>query len=60
LAAGAASGIVSLLYSADIAARPALDLDFYTRVFESKGSFEPEQTASFAMGDGFTEIVARR
>ena len=60
LAAGAVSGIMNLIYNADIASGPTLDLDFYARVFESEGSFQAEHVASFAMGDGYTEIVARR
>lgn len=60
LAAGAVSGIMNLIYNADIASKPTLDLDFYAEAFEADGAFEPEQVTSMAMGAPYTEIVARR
>lgn len=60
LACGAVAGMMNLIFSAGIEHKPTLDLEFYANTFEQDGQFEPEQLASMASGDPYTEIVARR
>jgi hypothetical protein len=60
LAAGGIAGMMNLVRVGDIQDKPTLDDAFYARVFESAHSFSSEQTRSMAMGDPYTEVVAKR
>lgn len=60
LAAGGVAGLMNLVYVAKIDEKPTLDFDCYARVFESPERFTSQHVASFARGDGYTEIVASR
>lgn len=60
VAEGVASALMNLLYYGDITGNPTLDEEYYYELFEEKGGFDSEQTASVAMGDEYTEVVVTK
>lgn len=57
LANGGASGIMNLIYNADITTYPQLDDAFYVNIHKSKDKFVGKQVKCRAMGDEFDEFI---
>ena len=60
LATGGIGGLMNLVYLGDILDRPTLDKAYFEKVIEHPEAFKVETTRSIAMGDEYTEIVAKR
>lgn len=60
LAQGGVAGLMSLVYTADIASGPTLDDAFYERTFRSGGAYIAQPIKSRAMGDDVTSFRVRR
>ncbi|HEB54588.1 MAG TPA: hypothetical protein ENI87_15160 [bacterium] len=60
LAAGAAAGIMDLVYVGDIQNRPTLDHAFYNRLFKSADSFKVETISARSQGDATTTLRVYR
>lgn len=60
LAQGGVAGLMSLVYTADIASGPTLDDAFYEKTFRSGGAYIAEPIKSRAMGDEVTSFRVRR
>lgn len=60
LAEGGVSGVMSLVYDADIASAPTLDPAFYSSIFRRDRAYRARTVASRALGDEVTEFVVTR
>ena len=54
----ASAGIMNLIYLGNIDRKPDLTQEFYDRLFKGGRAFQGRMTASQAMGDPYTEIIA--
>jgi hypothetical protein len=55
---GASAGMMNLIYLGDIHTKPDLTPEFYDGLFKRGRAFQGRMTASQAMGDPYTEIIA--
>lgn len=60
LAQGGVAGLMSLVYTADIASAPTLDEAFYDATFRGAGAYAAEPVESRAMGHALTTFRVRR
>jgi len=57
---GSISGIMNLLYQADLTLKPTLDETFYREVFRTEGKFETNESNTRLMGADKDEITVKR